>query len=185
MGSFRGIALALAFALGLAGCEEAPKAASAPTGTPEPGIVFQGFKARGTLAGVKQWEALADSARVFQAARSADAEKVDITYFQAGRPVSWARADKARINLATNDLEVEGGVRVKGANGVVLLTETLRWDNAAQEARTRARVKVLRHGSVLTGRGLIADRQLERVEVQEDVKIESASVEELRKFRRP
>jgi hypothetical protein len=37
---------------------------------------------------------------------------------------------------------------------------------------------------VLTGRGLVADRRLEKVEVQEDVKIEAASVEELRQLRR-
>jgi LPS export ABC transporter protein LptC len=169
----------------LAGCgqpPQAPQSAAAESG--EPGLDFEGFRAVGSFQGVKQWEAEATRAKVFHGRNLAVAEDVSITYFQGGKPVSRAKARHADINLKNYDLAAEGEVLVRAQNGVVLATERLNWDNALQRVRTRARVKVWRGTSVLTGRGLLADRKLENVEVQEDVKIEAASVEELRKLRR-
>lgn len=178
------LVLIIGLAALMGGCEEPIKAGGAQ-GSPEdaPSLVFEGFKARGTFKGVKQWEALATRARVYQGSQIAKADDVEITYFQSGRPVSHASAKHADIDLKEYDLEAEGEVLVKAQNGVLLATERLSWDNGKQEVRTKARVKVWRGNSVLTGRGLVADRRLEKVEVQEDVKIEAASVEELRRLR--
>jgi LPS export ABC transporter protein LptC len=176
-------AFALTALLALCGCEEPVKAGAQPEGADAPSLVFEGFKARGTFKGVKQWEALATRAKVYQGSQNAKAEDVEITYFQGGRPVSHASAKRADIDLKDYDLMAEGEVLVHAQNGVLLSTDRLNWDNSRQEVRTRSRVKVWRGGSVLTGRGLVADRKLEKVEVQEDVKIEAASVEELRQLR--
>ena len=97
--------------------------------------------------------------------------------------MSRATAKSAEINLKSHDLEAEGDVVVHGQNGVVLSTERLSWDNAKELVHTTARVRVLRGTSVLTGKGLSADRRLSKVEVQEDVTVESASVAELRKLK--
>lgn len=167
----------------LAGCEGPIKVAAASEGEDAPSLLFEGFKARGSFKGVKQWEAIATRARVYQGTQNAKAEDVEITYFQAGKPVSHAKALFADINLKDYDLVAEGNVLVRAENGVLLATEKLHWDNAMQEVSTRSKVKVWRGNSVLTGRGLIADRRLEKVEVLYDVKIEAASVEELRKLR--
>lgn len=181
----KGRLLALAaLLLVAAGCEEPIPAAKAAQGEDAPSLAFEGFKARGTFKGVKQWEAEATRAKVYQGTQNAKAEDVEIVYFQAGKPVSRARADRADINLKNYDLVAEGDVVVHGQNGVLLSTDRLSWDNTLQEARTRSRVKVWRGSSVLTGRGLVADRKLEKIEVQEDVKIEAASVEDLRRLRR-
>ena len=73
MGPLRSLVLLLA-ALPLLGAQE------------KPSLVFDGFKARGTLKGVKQWEAEATHARIFNGSQMASAEDVTITYFQkAGR----------------------------------------------------------------------------------------------------
>ena len=149
----------------------------------KPSLVFDGFKARGTLKGVKQWEAQATHARIFNGSQMASAEDVTITYFQKGRPVSRATARSAEINLKNHDLEAQGDVVVHGQNGVVLSTQELSWDNAKELVHTAARVRVVRGNSVLTGKGLVADRRLSKVEVQDDVKVESASVQELRKLK--
>lgn len=173
MGSFRSLILIFvlaSFAMHLGAAEK-------------PSMVFDGFKARGTLKGVKQWEVEAAHARIFHSSQIASAEDVTITYFQKGRPVSHATAKKAEINLKTYDLEAEGDVVVHGQNGVILSTERLSWDNLRERVQTLSRVRVVRGNSVLTGRGLVADRRLEKVEVQEDVKVESASVSELRKLK--
>ena len=168
----------------LAGCgEPAPGQATKAADEDAPSLAFEGFKARGTFKGVKQWEAEATRAKVYQGSQNAKADDVEITYFQNGRPVSQATARHADIDLKDYDLTATGDVVVRAQNGVMLATDRLNWDNARQEVRTRSRVKVWRGNSVLTGRGLVADRRLEKVEVQEDVKIEAASVEDLRRLR--
>ena len=188
VGPIRGLMLGMALlALGAAGCSQppavSPSSASGQTRSEETAsLVFEGFKARGTLRGVKQWEAVASHARVFYGSQKAKAEEVEITYFQNGREVSHATARKADIDMDTFDLLAEGDVVVKAANGVVLLTERLAWDNDFEQVRTRSKVRVLKGGSWLTGIGLVADRKLEHVEVQQDIKIEAASVTELRQF---
>jgi LPS export ABC transporter protein LptC len=170
-------------ALALWGCEPPSQAPVAGTKEELPSMVFEGFKARGSFKGVKQWEAEATRARVYQGSQNAKAEDVEITYFQGGRPVSRAKARHADIDLRDYDIDAEGDVIVRASNGVVLATERLSWDNSRQEVRTKERVKVWRGNSVLTGEGLVADRRLEKVEVQKDVKIETSSVKELRKLR--
>lgn len=177
-------ALIVSFALLLlAGCEAPLPQQAAKAAEGAPSLVFEGFRARGTFKGVKQWEAEATRAKVYQGSQNAKADDVEITYFQGGRAVSQATARHADIDLKDYDLSAEGDVVVRAKNGVMLATERLSWDNARQEVRTRSRVKVWRGNSILTGRGLVADRRLEKVEVQEDVKIEAASVEDLRKLR--
>jgi LPS export ABC transporter protein LptC len=175
--------LAASLALALSGCEAPVPGAARRSADNAPSLVFEGFKARGSFKGVKQWEAQAVRARVYNATQSASAEQVEITYFQGGRAVSHARADHADIDLKGYDLVADGNVLVRAQNGVLLSTDKLSWDNSLQQVSTRSRVKVWRGNSVLTGRGLIADRRLENVQVQEDVKIEAANIQELRKMR--
>lgn len=174
------VMLALACLVGCAPPIEAPPARpSADT----PSLIFEGFKARGSFKGVKQWEAVATRARVYNGTQTAIAEEVAITYFQAGKAVSHARADHANINLKNYDIVADGNVLVHAQNGVLLSTDKLSWDNTLQSVFTHSPVRVWRGRSVLTGRGLVADRKLEKVQVQEDVKIEAANVKELRKLR--
>ncbi|MES2201901.1 MAG: LPS export ABC transporter periplasmic protein LptC [candidate division FCPU426 bacterium] len=178
--------LILGACLALAGCEGPREpSAAAPPQTPsadKPSLVFDGFKARGTAKGVKQWEAEAKRAWVLKGSRNASAEDVTITYFQKGLAVSRARALHAEINLKTYDLEAEGEVVVHGQNGVVLESDRLSWDNQTEQVHTRSKVRVLRGRSILTGKGLIADRKMEKVEVLEDVRVETASVAELKRM---
>lgn len=170
----------LAVCLLLGACQrQAAPAADAP-GEAEPSLLFEGFKARGTEGGATLWQAEAARARVFQGKQRAYGEDVTIHYFSNGRRVSTATALNAEIDMAGYDLKASGQVVVKGANGVTLRTEYLRWDHKRQRAVSDSRVRVERKDTVLTGEGLIADRTLEDVQVLRDVKVEAASVESLR-----
>ncbi len=169
------------WALSLSACEAPlPQARSA---SDEPSMVFEGFRARGTRQGEKQWEARAVRARIDQGRQKALAEQVSITYFQNGKAVSFAVAGQAEIDLSQYDLKASGGVRLRGLNGVVLISERLSWDNQSQMVSSDDKVSVLRGKSLLTGVGLRADRQLEKVEVLKDVQVSTASIEELRQMR--
>lgn len=72
-------------------------------------------------------------------------------------------------------------MKVQSEQGVVLTTSRLSWDNQRQRASSTARVRVLRGGAVLTGRGFTADRDLHDLRILEDVQAEAVSVEQMRK----
>lgn len=175
------LCLLLLCAACLTACEKMPVAAAKAAGEEEANLSFHGFKVRASHEGVLVWEAEAVSARVYQAAHRALAQQVNMTYFQNGRPVSWAEADRADIDLKTYGVKARGDVKVRGRNGVVLTTTQLDWDNAAQIATSQAKVRVTRRGSVLTGWGFHADKALQDVRILRDVQAEASSVQELRR----
>ena len=100
--------------------------------------------------------------------------------FQNGKPVSWAEAERADIDLKTYGVKARGDVKVRGRNGVVLTTTQLDWDNSTQIATSQAKVRVQRKGTVLTGWGLHADKALQDVRILRDVQAEASSVRDLR-----
>lgn len=164
----------------LPACEKMPVALTQSGVADSPSLSFRGFKVRASHEGVLVWEAEAVSAKVFQAAHQADASKVTMTYFQGGKAVSWAEADRADIDLKDYGVKARGNVRVKGQNGVILSTTQLDWDNVTQIATSKAKVRVQRKGTVLTGWGLRADRALQDVRILRDVQAEAESINTLR-----
>ena len=164
----------------LPACEKMPVASAKAGGEEEANLSFRGFKVRASHEGLLVWEAEAVSAKVFQEAHKADAQHVNMTYFQNGKAVSWAEADRADIDLKTYGVKARGDVKVRGRNGVVLTTTQLDWDNAAQIATSAAKVRVQRKGAVLTGWGFRADKALQDVRILRDVQAEAASVQDLR-----
>src|SRR4051812_5630948 len=82
----------------LAGCETQPQAPS-PDAAAKPSLIFEGFTAQGARAGIKEWEARATTAQVYQGKRLAKAQHVVIRYFQKGVEVSQAQSDEAEISL--------------------------------------------------------------------------------------
>lgn len=161
-------------------CRKAPP--SLPSGGAEkPSFLFQGFAARASHEGALVWEAHAARARVFDKDQRAFGEDVTIVYYQHGREVSTAKARSAKMDLKRYDVDAEGDVEVHAKNGIILTTQRLRWDNKAQRASSSARVRVVRGGTVLTGKGFTADRDLHDVQILEDVQAEAVSVQQLRK----
>jgi LPS export ABC transporter protein LptC len=177
---FMGLALALAL---LQACRRAPapqSAAAAGASKAGSSLDLNGFHARASHLGALVWEAEAAQARVFRSEQRARGTDVTITYFSRGKKVSVARADHADLNLQDNDVDAQGHVVVHGTNGVLLETEKLHWDNTQQRATSQARVRLTRGGTVLTGLGFSADKDLHDVRVLADVQAEAVSVESLR-----
>jgi LPS export ABC transporter protein LptC len=165
----------------LAGCERAPQAPN-QQGEEKPGLIFTGFTARGTRLGVLDWEASARTAQVYQTRKLAEAQQVSIRYYQKSKQISQADADEAEINTQSNDILAMGNVRLSAKNGVVLYTDRLQWNHRKQLLTTDSAVRVIRGNSELTGKGLVADRELANVEVKENVRITSRNLKEVRKL---
>lgn len=178
----RPILIAALFAAALLGaCRRAPDADAMTGGADKPSLLFQGFEARASHRGKLVWEAKAAHAKVYRQGQKAMAEDVTMEYFVDGQRVSTGRADRAMMDLKLYDMDAEGGVVVRGINGVVLKTSRLTWDNKRQRASSSARVRLERGATVLTGRGFTADRELRDVRILEDVQAEARSVDDLRK----
>ncbi len=179
MRALKALAL-LALVLGLGACEKKPLAggqASAPDDAAN--LTFQGFKVRASHEGQLVWEAEAERAKVFNQENRAEAAQVTLTYFQNGRQVSRAQADRADMDLKDYGVKARGNVRVKGRNGVLLTTSQLDWDNKLQIATSDVLVRVQRKGTVLSGWGMRADRALQDVRILHNVEAEASSVNEL------
>lgn len=170
---------ALFLLLALWGCEKAPRAPGSEEGE-KASISFDGFKARGTRLGKLIWEAEARTAQVYAQRKAARAQEVRIRYLQDGRLASLATAREAELGTESHDIQAWGDVVVRSQNGVVLYAQRLNWDNRRQRLSSDGPVKVVRKDSVLTGRGLVADRDLQDVTVREDVSISAPSVNSLR-----
>jgi len=172
--------LLVAAALLLGACRKVP-VENGNSGAEKPSFLFQGFAARASHEGALVWEARAVRARVFDKEQRALGEDVTLLYFQHGKQVSTAHAKSAKMDLKRYDVDAEGDVEVHGMNGVILQTQRLKWDNKAQRASSSARVRVIRGGAVLTGKGFTADRDLHDVQILQDVQAEAVSVQQLRK----
>jgi LPS export ABC transporter protein LptC len=175
------VIVSLAAGLAAAGCEKKSEPA-APEAGPKPSLTFDGFRARGSSQGVILWEAEAQSAAVYHAKNLAQASRVNISYFQKGRVVSRLKADEADLDIVDHHIAARGNVVLKALNGVVLYTDRLNWNNITQRVTTPSFVKVIRKSTVLTGRGLKADRTLENVEVKENVEIRAKSLADIRQL---
>jgi LPS export ABC transporter protein LptC len=176
--------LALAALALLPACRRAPpapSAAAAQAAKAGSSLDLNGFHARASHLGALVWEAEAAQARVFRAEQRARGTDVTMTYFSHGRKVSVARADHADLNLLDYDMDAQGHVVVRGTNGVLLETEKLHWDNTLQRATSQSRVRLTRGGTVLTGLGFSADKDMHNVQVLADVQAEASSVQRLRK----
>jgi LPS export ABC transporter protein LptC len=180
----RRAALALGVLALLPACRRAPapqSAAAAVAAKAGSSLDLNGFHARASHLGALVWEAEAAQARVFRAEQRARGTDVTMTYFSHGRKVSVARADHADLNLQDDDMDAQGHVVVRGTNGVVLETEKLHWDNQLQRATSQSRVRLTRGGTVLTGLGFSADKEMRDVRVLADVQAEATSVQSLRR----
>jgi len=167
--------------LGLAaGCRKAPPPQDPAVGKAAPSLGLNGFRVKASHLGQLLWEAKAVRAQVYRQDQRAEAENVTMTYYNQGRRVSTARADRARMDLKDYNVDAEGNVVVNGTNGVQLETPRLRWDNQTQIASSSAHVRLTRGSTVLTGEGFTADKSLHDVRVLANVQAEAASVRRLK-----
>jgi LPS export ABC transporter protein LptC len=171
--------LAGSLMLALTGCRKAPPPQD-PSAKAAPSLDLNGFHVRASHEGQLLWEARAVRARVFRQDQRAEAEDVTIVYYNHGRRVSTARADRARMDLKDYDVDAEGNVKLDGDNGVRLETPRLRWDNQAQRVSSASAVRLIRGGTVLTGVGFTADKDLHDVRVLNNVQAEAVSVRRLK-----
>lgn len=100
-------------------------------------------------------------------------QRMTVIFYNAGRESLELRADSGTLHGTARDITLQGNVVATGIiNPVRFFTDDLFWDNAHEVLRTPDRVRVEREGMVMTGTGLIADKTLQRLELQKDIQSE-------------
>jgi LPS export ABC transporter protein LptC len=161
-----------AAAIAAAGCgsESEPPAPSDKTGLPNQEVLE--FSLTESVQGSKSWTLFADKAEVFEKKGYSNVRGVKVDFYDPeGKVTSVLTSKRGRVDDARKDLEAFGDVVVRTADGIVLETETLHWDNARGIIWSDDFVTVTKGEEVLTGYGLESDPDLSHVRVKDQVKI--------------
>jgi LPS export ABC transporter protein LptC len=132
---------------------------------------IDGFTLTQTREGQPVWSLRAENALVYE-----DADRIEMTdlrtdfFDDEGGTRSTLTADRGVLKRRTSDMEVNGNVVVYAADGTVLTTERLTWDERTGKIESDLPVRVTRGKDVMTGVGVEADPDLRNIRVKSDFK---------------
>jgi LPS export ABC transporter protein LptC len=166
------LCVSILLALSLVGCtQDDAERTPAERDRPLPDQVISGFSLTETTLGEKDWHMEAARAYIYEKRNILEADSVEVTFFdRAGDVRSILKADHGTLNRGSDDMEARGNVVVTSADGVVLETETLRWDSELRKIMSEDSVRIVRGQDVLTGWGFRGDPDLGSFRILRDMK---------------
>lgn len=173
------ILLLLASSLVLASCQKRQETVTSPgTREKEPDQVIEGFALTQTTEGVKEWVLRATRAQVYESDQRILVEGVRIEFFREGeKKSSTLTSNRGWVNTLTRDMEAIGHVVLLTPDGGKLVTESLHWSNNQGRVTSDSLVEVTKisggRKTIMTGRGLETDANLDRVEIKQQVRVYS------------
>lgn len=130
-----------------------------------------GFTLTQTREGERVWSISAKHALVYEDADRVEMMTLRVDFFDgAGEIRSTLTADEGILARRTNDMEVLGNVVVYAADGTILTTERLTWDERKGKVESDRPVRVTKGKDVMTGVGVEADPDLKNIRVKSDFK---------------
>ncbi|MEO0079042.1 MAG: LPS export ABC transporter periplasmic protein LptC [candidate division WOR-3 bacterium] len=155
--------LILVLCLLAANCHDKP----APSSTQAlPNQVIEQFTLDETASGQRLYSLTADQAFVFDPARRVDVIRLRVEFYdEDGRVHSVLVADQGTIYQNEN-LVARGAVSVRTADSTLLLTDSLTWNNLAQQVQTDAAVEIITPRGRVKGNGLVSDAALTKIEIK-------------------
>jgi LPS export ABC transporter protein LptC len=166
------LAAALFAAAALSGCAgDDPGQAAGRQSKPLPDQVISQFGLTETSQGRKDWHMEAVKAYVFEKRNILETDVVEVTFFdEDGSIRSVLKADYARLNRTTDDMEARGNVIVTGSDGVRLETQALNWQSETRQIASDDSVTVYRNEDILSGWGFRGDPDLGSFRILRDMK---------------
>jgi LPS export ABC transporter protein LptC len=166
------LAAALLVTAALSGCDgDDPGQTAGRQSKPLPDQVISQFGLTETSQGRKDWHMEAEKAYVFEKRDILETDVVEVTFFdEDGSIRSVLRADYARLNRTTDDMEARGNVVVTGSDGVRLETEALNWQSETRQIASDDSVTVYRNEDILSGWGFRGDPDLGSFRILRDMK---------------
>jgi len=134
--------------------------------------VIENFTLTHTSQGEKEWELEADRAEIYKRERKTIVQVLKIKFYDQGKITSILTAREGALHSQSGDMEVRGDVVVTSEEeGTTLKTESLRWDANRKKIVTDDLVRQERTNTIITGQGLEADPDLEKVVIKKNVKV--------------
>lgn len=116
------------------------------------------------------WELKADEAKVQESGERAILREINLRYFLVSGQDIVMRGDQAEVDFPNYLIAVMGGIRAESRMGLSLETETLLWDGKQRSLSTEDRVVIRRPNIEMSGQGLEADLDLEKIRIKADAK---------------
>ena len=126
---------------------------------------------RGKMGAGQSWELHATDIKYDDMKKAAVATDIDCTFFGKQNQRVRMQAKAANVNLQNEDVDFVGRVVAKANSGEVLTIERLRWDGKVQKFYGTEGVKLTRGKSWMTGKEMIGDAAMQRLEIKGDVQI--------------
>jgi LPS export ABC transporter protein LptC len=159
-----------ALLVSLAGCGGNEESGGSRSGT-FPDQEIDGFTLTQTREGQRLWSIAAEHALVYEDADRVEMVDLRVDFFdEAGDVRSTLTANEGVLKRRTNDMEVDGNVVVYAADGTILTTERLVWNERTGKVQSDLPVRVTRDKDVFTGVGVEADPDLKNIRVKSDFK---------------
>jgi len=99
-------------------------------------------------------------------------------YDSNGKYNSTLTSDSGVVYSVSGNMTASGEVQVVSKDSTVLKTNSLDWDNKKQKIVTEDFVEITREHTIITGKGMESDPNLEHIEIKEDFNATSRDVKE-------
>lgn len=130
---------------------------------------IDGFTLTQTREGERVWSLRAANALIYEDADRVEMTDIRVDFFDdEGGTRSTLTAEEGVLSRRTNDMEVTGNVVVYAADGTVMTTERLTWNERTGKIESDLPVRVTRGKDVMTGVGVEADPDLRNIRVKSD-----------------
>lgn len=160
----------------LFGCREREEMGVGEGRTPT--HIAEGFTLTETVSGERVWALKAEKALSYEDENLIRIYGVTLHFYkEGGVHYSTLTSNEGIVNTSTNDMQAFGDVVVISEQGRL---ETSELDWVAKEGKivTDEKVKITKGETVITGRGLESDPNLERVKIAEEFRAHSRDTEE-------
>ena len=105
--------------------------------------------------------------------------EVSVEFFdKEGEYYSTLTSDSGIVYSKSGDMTAKGHVVVVSEDSTVLKTDYLDWNNKRQKILTDDRVEITKENSIITGKGMESDPNLEHIEIKEEFQAISRDVKE-------
>lgn len=154
--------------------QAAPPVSPSPQPTPEVGASERRILESSTLRarGENPWKLDAERIEYEEVGRTARVGVLTWTLMDAeGAELVTVEGNGALVDMEAMKVSFQGPVVARGARGEVLNVQNLVWDGKVRKFLGSQGVRMLREGTILTGKRLVASPDLRRLEVEGDVRV--------------
>ncbi len=132
---------------------------------------LENFTFIATESGKKQWRLSAYKAESYLEKEKTFVYKLKMKFFEDNKQTSVLTADEGVLDHKTDNIKLKGNVKLSSLKQRVdIFTDEILWDATKKLILSDSFVREEREDIIVTGKGLEADPNLERIVIKENVK---------------